>query len=99
VGDRGDPSRKEIEEQAILRLIALGNDPSAAAWAELAAWIALDPAYAVAFAQAELAWEQAAALKADTSGNEATGPVRSVPIGPDTPPARRGRRVGKSSQQ
>lgn len=46
----------------MLRLTAMLDDPSPAAEAELAEWIARDPAHGVAFARAEAAWEASARL-------------------------------------
>jgi transmembrane sensor len=81
---RGRGSRtQEIEAQAVLRLIALGDDPSPEAEAELAEWIARDPAYAVAYARAELAWEEAARLKAGVAERvDATDPPAAKPARP-----------------
>ena len=99
MGDRGDPSREEIEEQAILRLIALGSDPSPAAEAELAEWIARDPAHAVAFARAELAWEEAARLKAGQAGGDDAARRRAAAPGSGTAPAGRRKRAAKGRDQ
>lgn len=51
-----------VEEQAVHRLTAILENPSPAAEAELAEWIARDPAHGVAFARAEAAWEASARL-------------------------------------
>ena len=58
-------ARRKIEEQAVLRLIALGDDPTGDAAMSAYGWVARDPAHAVAFARAEMAWEEAARLKSD----------------------------------
>jgi ferric-dicitrate binding protein FerR (iron transport regulator) len=99
VADRDGPSREEIEEQAVLRLIALGNDPSPRAEAELAEWIARDPAHAVAFARAELAWEEAARLKGGRAGDDAARPARAAQLDPGSALARTGRRAVKGTEQ
>lgn len=58
----GAGKRSDIEEQAILRLTAMLENSSPTAEAELAEWIAQDPAHGVAYAQAEAAWEASARL-------------------------------------
>jgi ferric-dicitrate binding protein FerR (iron transport regulator) len=75
---------QEIEAQAVLRLIALTDNPTPELEAELATWIDLDPAHAVAYARAELAWEEAARLKAGSSTGCAGD---AVPAGQSDPGA------------
>jgi len=59
-------NRQEIEAEAARILARLQSEPSDTERADLYLWIDAHPAHAVAFAQAELAWEQSERLKAST---------------------------------
>lgn len=56
-------ARDAIEEQAAAFLAASVNEPDSATSLTIERWIARDPRHAVAFAQAEITWEEAERLK------------------------------------
>jgi len=56
-------SREAIEAEAARLLARLNSDPTPQDEAEICAWVEADPRHAVAFAQAESAWEAAERLK------------------------------------
>src|SRR3954454_135204 len=62
---RHTPSKEEIEEKSAQLLVKLIHCPDAATREEVYRWIEERPANAVAFAEAEAAWEAAERLKAD----------------------------------
>ncbi|MEH3105955.1 MAG: FecR domain-containing protein [Sphingomonas fennica] len=72
--------RRAIEEQAARHVVRLRSGADAAERTAIAAWIGADPAHAVAFAEADLAWDAGAALR------PAAPPV------PEPAPVDRGRR-------
>ncbi len=55
--------RQAIDEQAARHVVRLRNGADAGTRADIAAWIEADVAHAVAFAEADLAWDAAAALR------------------------------------
>ena len=67
---RHNLSKEEIEEKSAQLLVKLIHCPDAATREEIYRWIEEHPANAVAFAEAEAAWEAAERLK--TSGAETT---------------------------
>ena len=76
--------REVIEQQAARHLVTLLHDPDPATRTAIAAWIAHDPAHAVAFASAEAAWESTGRLKAIHGIEAAPAPRRwsLIPAGP-----------------
>src|SRR4051812_1144853 len=58
-------SKEEIEEKSAQLLVKLIHCPDAATREEIYRWIEEHPANAVAFAEAEAAWEAAGRLRAD----------------------------------
>ena len=62
-GTRHNLSKDEIEEKSARLLVKLIRCPDAATREEVYRWIDECPAHAVAFAQAEAAWEAAERLK------------------------------------
>jgi ferric-dicitrate binding protein FerR (iron transport regulator) len=61
---RHNLSKEEIEEKSAQLLVKLIRCPDAATREEIYRWIDERPAHAVAFAEAEAAWEAAERLKA-----------------------------------
>ncbi|WCT73807.1 FecR domain-containing protein [Sphingomonas naphthae] len=64
-------TRDATERQAARHLVALVNDPDARTRAAIEDWIGADPAHAIAFAQAEAAWDAAERLKANGASHDA----------------------------
>ena len=62
---RHNLSKEEIEAKSAQLLVKLIRCPDAATREEIYRWIDERPAHAVAFAEAELAWEAAERLKMD----------------------------------
>ena len=60
-------SKEEIEEKSAQLLVKLIHCPDAATHEAVYRWIGEHPANAVAFAQAEAAWEAAEGLKANSA--------------------------------
>jgi len=87
-GTRHDLSKEGIEDKSAQLLVKLIRCPDAATREEIYRWIEEDPAHAVAFAEAEAAWEAAKGLKAGCVGTSTSGDIGALSRHPMTRPAR-----------
>jgi len=76
---RHNLSKEEIETKSAQLLVKLIRCPDAATREEIYRWIDERPAHAVAFAEAELAWEAAERLKMNCAGSAESTAASATP--------------------